>query len=309
MTTSKKNPWDADIELNIADATTLIKQQFNLEIQSIKPLEAGWDNFPFLVNSKFVFRFPRRKVSVVLSERESLVLPFIAPKLPVAIPHPIFIGQPSSLFPFSFHGYTLIEGTPACEKQVCAPNFNAIGSMLGQFLTSLHHIALPAHLLSVVPQGSENGIRGPFQECFKRIWPRFDNICDLSLIPRHPMKTLLESSLHAKSSSTEEECLIHGDLFFPHLLLHEGQLSGVIDWGDMHIGDPAMDFGVVFQFLPPKNRTAFLNAYPPLSTDTLLRARLWGAYSSITLIWYGYHNHKPNLLEHGLKGCKNVLET
>ena len=102
--TSTNKPWAADIEIDARLATELIREQFGLDIQSVSEMQAGWDNQPFLVNNDIVFRFPRRKVAMELLERESKVLPFIAPKLPVAIPSPIYIGKPSQDYPYPFHG-------------------------------------------------------------------------------------------------------------------------------------------------------------------------------------------------------------
>ena len=180
---------------------------------------------------------------------------------------------------------------------------------LGTFLKSLHSIELPADLRDILPLGDENGVRGSFKDCFHRIWERFDNVVSLKLIPdEKAIGRLLEQANVVAPCDPAHECLIHGDLYFPHLLLEGGQLSGVIDWGDVHIGDPAMDLAIAFQYFPASARPQFFESYGSSSDDMLLRARLWATYSSVTLIWYGHHNNKQDLIERGFLGCKHVLD-
>ena len=64
----------------------------------------------------------------------------------------------------------------------------------------------------------------------------------------------------------------------------------------------------LFQYFPAATRPELFQSYGSSSDDRLLRARLWATYSSVTLIWYGHHNNKRDLVERGLLGCKNVLE-
>ncbi len=307
VTTNK--PWAADIEIDARLATALIQEQFALVVHSITEMEAGWDNQPFLVNDELVFRFPRRKVAVELLERESKVLPYIAPRLPAAIPCPIYIGKPSRDYPHPFHGYKWIPGTSANKAVVVDGKLPILATELGSFVKSLHCIELPVDLRNILPLGDENGARGSFKDCFHRIWEIFDNVVSLKLIPdEKAIGHLLEQANVVATCDKAHECVVHGDLYFAHLLLEDGQLSGVIDWGDMHIGDPANDLAIAFQYFPASARPSFFQWYGPSSNDLLLRARLWAAYSSVILIWYGHHNNKQDLVERGLLGCKNVLE-
>lgn len=75
----------------------------------------------------------------------------------------------------------------------------------------------------------------------------------------------------------EATALVHGDLHFRHLLLTgRQQLSGIIDCGDLHLGDPAVDLHLYWSLLPSAGREAFLAEYSPVSPDSLLRARRRG---------------------------------
>ena len=58
------------------------------------------------------------------------------------------------------------------------------------------------------------------------------------------------------------DTLVHGDLHGSQILVNEHhEITGVIDWGDVHLGDPASDFAVVHSMLPGDCHEDFLEAY------------------------------------------------
>ncbi len=67
---------------------------------------------------------------------------------------------------------------------------------------------------------------------------------------------------------------MHGDLYPRHLVVSAGALAGVIDWGDVHVGDPAIDLSLVFGWLPRDARERFFRAYGEVDQATCDRARL-----------------------------------
>lgn len=108
--------WSAERTISCDAAAELLESQFS-ELRPINAVSfgSGWDNTAFLVNGEFVFRFPRRETSVALLEKETALLPQIAPELPLPIPHPIYFGKPSAAFDWPFAGYRLIPGETACR--------------------------------------------------------------------------------------------------------------------------------------------------------------------------------------------------
>ena len=71
---------------------------------AIAPLGAGWDNTAYLVNDTWVFRFPRRSIAVELLRNEAALLPALAPRLPLPIPQPCYLGEPDGRYPWCFAG-------------------------------------------------------------------------------------------------------------------------------------------------------------------------------------------------------------
>ena len=73
-------------------------------------LGTGWDNTVWLVDGRWVFRFPRRRIAVPGIARQLAVLPAIAPALPLAIPVPVVSGRPAEGFPWPFTAHELLPG-------------------------------------------------------------------------------------------------------------------------------------------------------------------------------------------------------
>ncbi len=108
--------WDADVELSESIASRLIAGQFpELPIIEAKLIGEGWDNAAYLVNEEWVFRFPRRKMGGELIETECRLLLYLANRLSLPIPNPVFIGSPEGDYPYSFAGYRHLKGGPACH--------------------------------------------------------------------------------------------------------------------------------------------------------------------------------------------------
>ena len=81
--------------------------------------------------------------------------------------------------------------------------------------------------------------------------------------------------------------LAHGDLYVRHLLVDDAAcLAGVIDWGDLHRGDPAVDLSVAWSFLPPEARDSFRKAYGPIEESTWRLARLRALHYGVILLEY-----------------------
>ena len=81
---------------------------------------------------------------------------------------------------------------------------------------------------------------------------------------------------------------MHGDLYARHLLVDEAKaLAGVIDWGDVHVGDPALDLSIAFSFLPPAARHTFRQTYGEIDEATWARARFRALHYGAILVEYG----------------------
>jgi aminoglycoside phosphotransferase (APT) family kinase protein len=91
----------------------------------------------------------------------------------------------------------------------------------------------------------------------------------------------------------EATAVVYGDHHFRQLLVHEGELSGVIDWVDVCRADPGQDLQLVWSFLSPDARAEFLTESGPAPADSLLRARVSALNLSAILARCGHERESP----------------
>jgi len=279
--------WEADITLTQEDATRLVERQFpELAPARLEPLGTGWDNTAYRVNRRWVFRFPRRHIAVGLLENEARILPRLASHLPLRVPQPVWHGHPEGAYPYPFAGYELLPGVTACAVEWTPGERLRNAPLLGRFLAALHGL----------PVDDETLAQGPGDELAradlrKRAPITLERLAEVEA--RHPAVEgaavrAWVSRLVDTPPWTRRPCWVHGDLYARHLLVDEHHtVTGVLDWGDVHLGDPAIDLTIAFTFLPPEARGAFREAYGDIDEATWNRARFRAFQYGTALLHYG----------------------
>jgi aminoglycoside phosphotransferase (APT) family kinase protein len=99
---------------------------------------------------------------------------------------------------------------------------------------------------------------------------------------------------------------LHGDLHPANILVHHGQLSAVIDFGDLTSGDPATDLSVAWMLFPEAaHREVFWDAYGQAGADTMTRARGWAL--SLSVVFLAHSADNPLMASIGERGYRAVL--
>jgi aminoglycoside phosphotransferase (APT) family kinase protein len=95
--------WHPERVVGEAEAAELIGEQFShLRDARIEQLATGWDNTVYLVDGRWIFRFPRREIAVAGVEREIAVPPHLSRRLRLPIPVPELVGRPSASYRWPF---------------------------------------------------------------------------------------------------------------------------------------------------------------------------------------------------------------
>lgn len=264
--------WTAEVEVTETEAARVITAQFpELAPVTVRLMGAGWDNTAFVVNERYVFRFPRRAIAAPLLATELAVLPQIAPHLPLPIPVPIFQGN---LGEWPFGGYERLAGQTMCSLRLSEAERVGLAVPLAHFLRALHGLEVPAPPDTIrrldldfrLPRAQENLARAR----------------GLGLLTARELPLTAPVGWVARTDT-----LVHGDLYVRHLLVGEDRtLAGVIDWGDLHRGDPAIDLSIAFIVLPPEAHKAFRDAYGSIEEATWQVARLRAIWHTLTVLLY-----------------------
>jgi aminoglycoside phosphotransferase (APT) family kinase protein len=259
------------------------------------------------VNGEWIFRFPKRESTQGFLAVETALLPRLAPALPLPIPAPRYDGAPGEDFPFRFMGYRRLPGVPAILLPLDAVDLGACGRQLGEFLTSLHGFS--------VEEAARSGAREqPDPDCFERWrrrtrerWPEIGPCLPPSLARR--ASAYLDGRLPSAWDGPVR--LVHYDLGAAHVLVDRPsrRVCGILDWGDVQLGDPAIDFAGLaeWQGLPLVERA--LDAYGGPAPDPafLDRVRAGAAFASFSALWYGVRGGRPEWAASGLRSLERLL--
>ncbi|MGR3805973.1 aminoglycoside phosphotransferase family protein [Marinibacterium profundimaris] len=265
-------------------STALAKQLVDRELpefagQPVRPLAAtGTDNWMFRLGSDRILRLPRRPSAVMLLRREWEWLPHLK-DLPLRVPKPLALADPSEDYPCPWMVLDWLPGDTMAARPPEDTETAALG--LGRFVRALAD--LPGGTGPIA--GSANHNRGVPLDVLDATTRRA--IGDIARdYPVAELSAIWDDAL-AAPRWTGAPGWVHGDLSPNNLLVQEGRLSGVIDFGLMARGDPAVDLGPAWALFDGPARETFLDVagHDP---DTARRGRGWALYGAvINLSYYG----------------------
>ncbi len=285
MTSGKMHVDEVDVD--VALVGRLLAAQFpqwaDLPIEPVH--SAGTDNALYRVGSDMVVRLPRIEGAIGQVDKEQKFLPRLAPHLPLAIPVPLAKGTPGEGYPWQWSVYQWLEGENATIKPITDPDQAAHD--LAHFIAALQGI----DPVDGPPPGTHNFFRGV---------PLAMRDCETRAAIATLHGTLDTSALTAAWDAAMQTpawhgppIWIHGDLQALNLLVQQGQLSAVIDFGGLGVGDPACDLMVAWNLLSAQTRDIFRAA---LSVDdaTWARGRGWALSCGLIALPY-YQSTNPVL--------------
>jgi aminoglycoside phosphotransferase (APT) family kinase protein len=245
----------------------LHEQHADLAQLALRDAVEGWDNTSFRLGDSLAVRLPRRVVSATLIEHEQRWLPQLSQQLPLPIPSPVRIGRPGCGFPWAWSVVPWFPGESALAAR--PSDVASLATALGQFLQALHR---PAP--SDAPANPWRGI--DLRERTELLRSHLDRL--EGEVDRAAIVELWERVAETRPWPGPRVWL-HGDLHPRNLVIENGRLSAVLDFGDLTSGDPATDLSVAWMVLPPSHRLTFRAAartpLNPIDHDTWTRARGW----------------------------------
>jgi aminoglycoside phosphotransferase (APT) family kinase protein len=203
----------------------------------------GVDHYAVEIDGVWIFRFPKRAEYEPALRRELDLLRELGPRLAVPVPRYEHLGVGTPAFPSIFAGYRTLAGTPAIAVPADGIDFADLAARVGGVLAALHAFPLrEAERLGVVRLAEDEDLAARREEhragldALRDALPRdvFDRCrrhLEGPVPPPHP----------------DRPCLLHGDLSADHLLIDPtGKVSGLIDWTDAFLGDPAYDLAYLW---------------------------------------------------------------
>lgn len=238
----------------------------------------GWDNTTFRLGTEFAVRLPSGPEYAAQVEKEQEWLPRLAPLVPLPIPIPLANGRPSKDFPYPWSVYRWIDGDIAARARI--DELTAFAEELADFLVALQRI----HTIGGPAPGQHSYFRGcsvTFADPsrFHRTpgnWAVRESIANLGgEVDAALAIEVWEAAL--APGEADRPAWVHGDVAPSNLLVVNGRLSAVIDWGCSAFGDPACDLGIAWTFFSGDSREAFRERLS-LDRETWSRARAWALW-------------------------------
>ena len=258
---------------------------------SLSPAGAGTDNTMYRLGDELLVRLPRTadKAGAVGKEREWL--PRLAPLLTCAIPEPVHAGEPTGDFPLVWSVYRWIDGAEPGPDTV--RDWTAFGADLAAIVRELHSI----DLMGATRTDDLSWYRGgSLQEHDQRVGMSLGE-CRAAVgddLDIDALERLWRAAL-ALPQPSGPHVWLHGDLKPTNLLVRDGELHAVIDFGCLSVGFPDAEHSTVWD-LPPQARQAYWNALD-LDEPTWTRARAWAIAVGVSGIAYYWHTYPAFVAE------------
>jgi len=276
----------------------LAAQQPDLAGLPVKLLANGWDNTLFRLGDGLVIRLPRRTLGANILINEQRWLPALAPRLPLPVPVPVRTGVPGEEYPWPWSIVEFLPGTPASDGPPFDPRRAAAD--LGGFFGALHAPAppdAPANPFRGVPLGQR---AANFEQNLASVAGPVD---------RDAVLAAWETAL-AVPAWDRAPVWLHGDPHPANILIRDGAVSAVIDFGDITAGDPASDLSLAWMLLPAACHDRFRAAYAevsdgPVSDATWARGRGWAL--NLAIVFLAWSADNPRLHEVGRHTLAAVL--
>jgi len=247
----------------------LVDQHPDLADLPLVLIANGWDNVIFRLGADLVVRMPRRRMAADLVVNEQRWLPVLSARLPLAVPTPLRVGRPDDAYPWNWSICPWFDGEVAADVALADPRREA--TALGEFVAALHREApgdAPLNEFRGQPVGD---LRARVVGNVARLGPLVDPVAVLARFD--------EAAAVDEWSGPPQ--WLHGDLHSANVLVADGAISAVIDFGDITSGDPAVDLAIGWMLFDAVDRDAFRHAAGDVDDATWSRAIAWAVHFAV----------------------------
>mgnify|MGYP002399812845 CR=1 FL=1 len=274
-----------EVETNVDLVRTLVSEQFPQWAKlRVEPVDSfGTDHDIYRLGDELCVRLPIIGWATEQATREAEWLPKLGPHLPLALPIQVGLGHPAEGYPFNWSVCKWLPGASASDAiSGSATDFEFLDLEqaaidLAAFIRALRNIdTTGAHQR---PHGGRGAPLAERDETVRKAIAQLGYRTDSNAVLRS-----WEESLSAPAWSGKETW-VHGDLLPGNLLVENGRLSAVIDWGGFNVGDPACDLQPAWSLFRGESREKFRNALE-VDDASWLRGRGWALSQAVIALQY-----------------------
>lgn len=281
-----------DTEITESLIRSLLRDQHpDLAELPLREVEGGWGNQMWRLGDELAVRIQRMDTDFDHQLKERQWLPLLAPRLPLPIPVPMRSGAPSERFPKMWTVMTWVPGLPLDQASITRSEHAA--DTMAAFLRALH-VAAPA-------DAPADTLRGGHPSDLTNGFDDFLGSVDVDVIGSDvaAVRAVWEDAV-AAPAWTGPPVWVHGDLHPANVVVEDGTLAGVVDFGDLFAGDPAVDLAAAWLLLPMGAAARFFTVYANADDAAIRRARGLAVLKCLFLMLMGQNGDR------GLPGGKQA---
>jgi len=285
-----------EVDTDVALVRRLLAGQFpqwaGLPIEPVPSY--GTDHAIYRVGSELSVRLPRIRSATKQAAKEAEWLPRFAPHLPLAVPVQVARGQPAEDYPFAWSVYEWLHGQDANGT---IDDLVRAAVDLAAFVNALHRIDTAG-----APPHSPTGRGGPLSvhdEDVRASIAQLGDRIDATAALRSWEESLSAPCWHGP------HVWVHGDLLPGNLLVRDGRLAAIIDFGTLQVGDPAADLQAAWNLFTGDSRRRF-RAEAGASDACWLRGRGTVLYQAVMALAY-YWDTNQGMVRQASRGLEEVL--
>ncbi|MEX2099956.1 MAG: aminoglycoside phosphotransferase family protein [Acidimicrobiia bacterium] len=256
----------------------------------------GTDHAIFRLGDELSVRLPKIGWAAEQGEHESRWLPGLAPYLPIEVPVPLAVGEPADGYPFRWYVSPWLEGKsprPGGSVDLCE-----LAVDVAAFVLALHRIDATG---APTPQHVQRG--GPLAGADGFTRGSAEQLRDEADV--EALLAVWDAGLHAPSWDGGA-VWVHGDLSDGNLIVGDGRLSGVIDWGGLLAGDRAVELMVAWNLLDAESRAVLRDELGFVDDAMWLRGRAWTVSAAIQALPY-YRDTNPDIVARSWRAVREVV--
>jgi aminoglycoside phosphotransferase (APT) family kinase protein len=264
---------DGRAGIDAALVRRLIAQQFpQWAALPVTPVKIdGWDNRTYRLGTELTARLPTHESYTAAIDKEHEWLPVLAPHLPVAIPAAVAKGSPGEGYPYHWAIRSWIDGETASSETVA--DLNEFARSIAEFILALQSVDATGGPVA----GAHSFHRGGPPEYYH------DETVEALAVLKGRIDADLAREVWDAALATSwgrPPVWFHGDIASGNLLVRDGRLSAIIDFGTSGVGDPACDLVIAYTFFAGESRETFRAAVGQ-DRGTWARARGWALWKAL----------------------------
>jgi aminoglycoside phosphotransferase (APT) family kinase protein len=287
---------EGEVNIDAALVHELLAKQFpqwsHLPLEEVR--STGTVNAIYRLGEDMCARLPLVRSWADDLHKELRWLAWLGKRLSLAVPEPLATGTPEADYPYTWGIYRWLQGETFSADRVASERQAAVE--LAQFVVELRRIDsadaprsrrdTPLRLRDPETRAAIDSLRG--------------------IIDTADVAAAWEVSLQAPEWD-ETPVWTHGDLLPPNLLVQRGRLSAVIDFGNVGVGDPAIDVIAAWSVFGDDGRAAFREALD-VDDTTWARARGFALHQALLVIPY-YPETNPAFVAMAQRTIDEVLSS